>query len=31
MQVPMVSTRGTADAEQLGVKPQPVEAVLGRG
>src|SRR5438128_2101696 len=31
MQVPMVSARGTADAEQLGVNPQPVEAVLGRG
>src|SRR5207245_2854201 len=31
MQVPMISARGTADAEQLGVKPQPVEAVLGRG
>jgi hypothetical protein len=25
----MVSERGTADAESLGVKPMPVEAVLG--
>jgi uncharacterized protein YbjT (DUF2867 family) len=29
MQVAMVSARGTADAEQLGVKPQAVAAVLG--
>ncbi len=29
MEVPMVATRGTADAESLGVKPQPMPAVLG--
>jgi uncharacterized protein YbjT (DUF2867 family) len=29
MEVPMVSERGTADAESLGVNPLPVEAVLG--
>jgi uncharacterized protein YbjT (DUF2867 family) len=29
MEVPMVSERGTADAESLGVEPLPVEAVLG--
>ncbi|MFL5891272.1 MAG: NAD(P)H-binding protein [Solirubrobacterales bacterium] len=29
MEVPMISERGTADAEALGVKPLPVEAVLG--
>jgi NADH dehydrogenase len=29
MEVPMISTRGTADAESLGVTPQPMPAVLG--
>ena len=29
MEVPMVSARGTADAELLGVEPRPLEAVLG--
>jgi NADH dehydrogenase len=29
LEVPMVSTRGVADAERLGVKPQPLRAVLG--
>ena len=29
MEVPMVSDRGTADAEALGVEPLPVDAVLG--
>jgi uncharacterized protein YbjT (DUF2867 family) len=29
MEVPMLSTRGTADAESLGVSPQPMPAVLG--
>ena len=30
MEVPMISARGTADAESLGVTPQPMPAVLGR-
>lgn len=30
MEEPMVSERGTADAEALGVKPLPMSAVLGR-
>ncbi len=29
MEVPMVATHGTADAESLGVAPQPMPAVLG--
>jgi uncharacterized protein YbjT (DUF2867 family) len=29
MEVPMISERGTADVEALGVNPLPVEAVLG--
>jgi hypothetical protein len=29
MEVSMVSTRGTADAERFGVNPQPMAAVLG--
>jgi NADH dehydrogenase len=29
MEVPMVSQRGTADAESLEVRPLPLEAVLG--
>jgi hypothetical protein len=29
LEVPMVSARGVADAERLGVKPQPMRAVLG--
>jgi uncharacterized protein YbjT (DUF2867 family) len=29
MEVPMVSERGTADAESLGVEPLPLETVLG--
>ena len=29
MEVPMISVRGTADAEALGVEPLPVDAVLG--
>jgi uncharacterized protein YbjT (DUF2867 family) len=31
MEVPMISSRGTADAERLGVIPQPMRAVLGTG
>jgi uncharacterized protein YbjT (DUF2867 family) len=31
MEVPMVSERGTADAERLGVKPVPMAEVLGSG
>jgi uncharacterized protein YbjT (DUF2867 family) len=31
MEVPMISTRGGADAESLGVTPQPMRAVLGTG
>jgi NADH dehydrogenase len=31
MEVPMVSARGVADAERLGVIPQPMAAVLGVG
>jgi uncharacterized protein YbjT (DUF2867 family) len=31
MEVPMVSARGTADAERLGVTPQRIGAVLGAG
>ena len=31
MEVPMVSARGVADAERLGVIPQPIAAVLGVG
>ncbi|HEY3864695.1 MAG TPA: NAD(P)H-binding protein [Solirubrobacteraceae bacterium] len=29
MEVPMLSARGTADVERLGVEPQPMAAVLG--
>ena len=29
LEVPMISTRGTADVESLGVTPQPMTAVLG--
>jgi uncharacterized protein YbjT (DUF2867 family) len=29
MEVPMTTPRGTADAERLGVRPQPMAAVLG--
>ena len=29
MEVPMISRSGTADAERLGVRPQPMRAVLG--
>lgn len=29
MEVPMISARGVADAERLGVSPQPMRAVLG--
>jgi NADH dehydrogenase len=29
MEVPMVSERGTADAEALGVEPRPMREVLG--
>lgn len=29
MEVPMVSARGSADAETLGVRPQPISEVLG--
>ncbi len=29
LEVPMISMRGTADAEGLGVEPQPMKAVLG--
>jgi uncharacterized protein YbjT (DUF2867 family) len=31
LQVPLIASRGTADAEQLGVLPEPVAAVLGLG
>jgi hypothetical protein len=31
MEIPMVSRHGTADAESLGVVPQPMRAVLGVG
>jgi uncharacterized protein YbjT (DUF2867 family) len=31
MEVPMLSTRGTADAERLGVRPQPMGAILQPG
>lgn len=31
LEVPMVSRRGTADAERLGVLPRPMSAVLGIG
>jgi uncharacterized protein YbjT (DUF2867 family) len=31
MEVPMTSRHGTADAEQLGVQPRPMRAVLGIG
>jgi NADH dehydrogenase len=31
MEVPMTSRSGTADAERLGVSPQPMRAVLGAG
>ena len=31
MEVPMLSARGTGDAESLGVTPQPMAAVLGPG
>jgi NADH dehydrogenase len=31
MEVPMLSSRGAADAESLGVAPQPMNAVLGTG
>jgi uncharacterized protein YbjT (DUF2867 family) len=31
MDIPMVSERGTADAQKLGVVPQPMSSVLGRG
>jgi NADH dehydrogenase len=30
MEVPMIATRGTADAEGLGISPQRIAAVLGR-
>jgi hypothetical protein len=31
MEVPMLSGRGTADVESLGVTPQAMESVLGAG
>jgi NADH dehydrogenase len=31
MEVPMVSTRGTADVEELGIRPARISAVLGIG
>jgi NADH dehydrogenase len=31
LEIPMISRHGTADAERLGVPPQPVRAVLGVG
>ena len=31
MEVPMMSERGTADAERLGVEPRPMGSVLGGG
>ena len=29
LEIPLVSTRGTADAQALGVNPRPMAAVLG--
>ena len=31
MEIPMLSRQGTADAESLGVSPEPMRAVLGAG
>ena len=31
MDIPMVSARGAADAERLGVEPKPMRTVLGAG
>jgi NADH dehydrogenase len=31
LEIPMVTPQGTADAELLGVRPQPIRAVLGLG
>jgi NADH dehydrogenase len=31
LEVPLISPRGTADAELLGVRPKPMAAVLGVG
>jgi NADH dehydrogenase len=31
LEVPMISSRGTADAQLLGVEPKPIAAVLGTG
>ncbi len=31
LEVPLVARRGTADAEQLGIQPKPLAAVLGMG
>jgi NADH dehydrogenase len=31
LEVPMIAARGAADAESLGVKPEPMPAVLGTG
>ncbi len=31
LEVPLITPRGTADAEQLGVRPKPMAAVLGVG
>jgi hypothetical protein len=31
LDVPMTSLHGTLDAERLGVRPQPMRAVLGVG
>jgi len=31
MEVSMISARGTADVESLGITPQSMEAVLGAG
>ena len=31
MEVPMISARGVADAQALGVTPQPMASVLGSG
>jgi len=31
LEVPLISARGTADAESLGVVPRPMSAVLAAG
>ena len=31
LEIPLISPRGTADAEELGTQPKPMAAVLGVG